>query len=214
MLGADEAGGRAAMSDTGRLEAFSDGVFAIAITLLVLELHVPRAADLHGRLGDALFDEWPSYLAFVTSFLTILIMWVNHHNIFRAIRRVDQLFLLLNGLLLMGVSIIPFTTALLAEYIEGSERRAATIVYAGSFCATALCFNRLWAYASGGGRLLGVTAGDAVVRSTTRSFNLGTILYCAAFALAFVNAVACLALTVGLAIFFALPISALRGARP
>jgi len=90
-------------AETGRLEAFSDGVFSVAITLLVLGLTVPRIADLHPghRLAAALLDQWPSYLAYALSFLNVLIMWVNHHALFRIIRRTDHLFLLLNGLLLL-----------------------------------------------------------------------------------------------------------------
>src|SRR5262245_12641783 len=99
-------------TETARLEAFSDGVFAVAITLLALDLGVPGAGDLtryHGLAG-ALGNNWPHYLAFALSFLTILIMWVNHHSIFRFIRRSDHSFLLLNGLLLMVITTVPFGT--------------------------------------------------------------------------------------------------------
>src|ERR1700761_2124359 len=93
--------------ETGRTEAFSDGIFAIAITLLILNLKVPVADQIraqHITLWDALLREWPTYFSYLNSFLTILIMWINHHKLFQQIRRTDHVFLLLNGVLLMGVT--------------------------------------------------------------------------------------------------------------
>ena len=108
---------------TGRLEAFSDGVIAIAITLLVLEISVPHADA--GDLGDALLDQWPSYAAFGLSFVVIGIMWVSHHSMFERIAAVDRRLLFLNLLLLLGIGFLPFPTALLAEYVrEGGEQLA------------------------------------------------------------------------------------------
>src|SRR5882672_2129896 len=97
------------MSETGRIEAFSDGVFAIAITLLVLDLKVPRALQDGRTLASSLGAMWPSYLAFVTSFATILIMWINHHRMFTLIGRADDRVMFYNGLLLLGVTVVPFT---------------------------------------------------------------------------------------------------------
>src|SRR5215470_9469621 len=94
----------------GRLEAFSDGVLSIAATLLVLELHVPESGD---NLGAALLAQWPSYAAYVVSFITIGIIWVNHHQLFALVRRVDRTLLFLNLALLMVVSVLPFPTAIL-----------------------------------------------------------------------------------------------------
>src|ERR1041385_8087175 len=99
-----------ATMSTGRLEAFSDGVFSIAATLLVLELHVP---DIGSGLGQALLAQWPSYLTYVTSFATIGIIWVNHHSLFEHVRQVDRPLLFLNLLLLITGSLIPFPTSLL-----------------------------------------------------------------------------------------------------
>jgi len=101
------------VSDTNRTEAFSDGVLAIAITLLVLDLSVPARND-HGSLARALAHEWPAYGSYVTSFLVIGIIWVNHHAIFELIGRVDRIAMFLNLLLLMTVVTIPYTTHLLA----------------------------------------------------------------------------------------------------
>jgi len=116
-----------------RLEAFSDAIFAIAATLLVLEIRVPQVvpnapvSELWSRLADL----WPSYLAFVLSFGTILVMWVNHHNSIRMLCRTSKPFLYANGLLLLLVTFIPFPTALLARYIDTPFRAVATVCYAG-----------------------------------------------------------------------------------
>jgi uncharacterized membrane protein len=115
--------------DTGRVEAFSDGVLAIAITLLVLEIHVDTSALDHP--WRALADEWPAYLAFVTSFLTIGGVWLAHHGLFTRLRAVDPVLMRLNLVLLMAVSFLPFPTALMAEALRESEsaERAAVVVY-------------------------------------------------------------------------------------
>src|ERR671922_86848 len=112
-------------SETARIEAFSDGVFAIAITLLVLELKVP----LDGPLSVALRRQWPSYIAFLLSFTFIGIMWVNHHRLFTQIRRADDGLLFLNLLLLLGVTVVPFPTSVLARHLGTVEGRTAAAVF-------------------------------------------------------------------------------------
>jgi uncharacterized membrane protein len=162
--------------DTARLEAFSDGVFAIAITLLVLEIAVPHVEG--GELAHALVDEWPSFLGFALSFVTIGIMWMNHHGLFKDIERVDHTLLVLNLLLLMCISFVPFSTAVLAEYLNDPEGRlTATLLYGGTFTATAIFFNGLWLYASVGRRLIDAHVSDARVRSRTRRYLPGPFLY-------------------------------------
>src|SRR6476661_45942 len=105
--------------DVTRVEAFSDGVFAIAITLLVLTIHIPTAEDAaKSGLASALLSQWPVYLAYLSSFITILVMWMSHHDLFRYIVRIDYLFLVLNGLLLLGVTLVPVPTAILARFVE------------------------------------------------------------------------------------------------
>lgn len=112
------------MNESGRVEAFSDGVFAIAITLLVLEIKVPD--DAGDRLWSALGAMWPSYAAYVVTFLVIGVMWVNHHTVFQCIARVDRKLLFLNLILLMGVAALPWPTAVVAEYLrEGNAAHAA-----------------------------------------------------------------------------------------
>ena len=189
-----------AEKETGRVEAFSDGVFAIAITLLVLDLKVPRLGDQPaGNLLRALASQWPTYLAFVTSFLTILVMWVNHHRLFGQIRKTDHLFLILNGLLLMGVTVVPFPTSLLAEYIESQEARVAAIVYTGTFVVIAIFFNLLWRYATGkGGRLLGQDHDPVVVRGITEQYRFGPLMYAVIALVAYFSALVSFALALKL----------------
>jgi len=163
-------------SDTGRLETFADGVMAIAITLLVLEIRVPTHEP--GRLGHALLEEWPSYAAYVTSFLTIGVIWVNHHRMFKLIERVTHSFLMLNVMFLMVVSFIPFPTALVAGAIKAHDGvRAATFVYGGTMVFMAIMFNLVWGYASAGHRLLVRGLDPEYIRKGTRSYRKGPLLY-------------------------------------
>src|SRR5205814_6853937 len=122
------------------VEAFSDGVFAIAITLLILEIRVPPVGT-PGGLRVALPHLWPSFLAFLASFLTIGVMWLNHHRLFTLIRKSDDGLIAFNLLLLLGITWIPFPTALLAEHLRGPDQLTAGWVDARSFFAIAIVFN-------------------------------------------------------------------------
>lgn len=129
--------------ETGRLEAFSDGVFAIAITLLVLELKVPELSQTGGSpaaLAKALLQQWPSYLGLVTSFFTVLIMWVHHHAILRNVCRTDAWLHFANGCLLLGVTFVPYPSSILARYLETPAAKMAMVFYAGTFVFMAICF--------------------------------------------------------------------------
>ncbi len=205
-------------ADTARLEAFSDGVFAVAITLLALDLHVPDPATLphgpHGGLVPVLLGQWPVYLAYGLSFLTILSMWINHHNLFRLIRRTDHLFLLLNGLLLLSVTTVPFATSLLATYLRQPDKRAAQVVYGAVSLAMATAFNRMWAYASRDRRLLGPDADERMVRGVTQAYRFGPLIYSVTVVLALLSAEASLVLCILLALFFALPRRVRRSGGP
>ncbi len=192
--------------ETTRVEAFSDGVFAIAITLLVLELHVPKHAEIAaGGLGAALVHEWPAYLAFLTSFLSILVMWFNHHKLFNFIRKVDSPLLYLNGFLLMIICAVPWPTALAAEHWgHGSENEMlAANVFCGLMVVLAIGFNALWRYATHNGKLLLHDIDMEEVEKITRAYVVGPIGYLMAFALSFWNATAGMMVCVALAIFFA-----------
>src|SRR5262245_37325960 len=192
-------------NETNRVEAFSDGVFAIAITLLILEVKVPHDLAPPMTLAEALGHQWPSYLAFVTSFFTILIMWVNHHRLFTHIGRSDDRLLFYNGLLLFGVAFLPFPTALVAEYLGHAGQTTAASVYNGTLIAIAICFNLLWRSASRNGRLLREDHDGDAVRHITESYRYGPLSYVVALALGFVSVTASLLLNLALAIYFALP---------
>ena len=194
-------------NDTGRIEAFSDGVFAIAITLLVIEIGVPHLENEPDgtSLFGALIGQWPSYLAYLVSFLQIGVIWANHHNRFTYIVRSDHVFLFLNILFLMCVAFIPFPTALLAEYIQSEERTTAVAVYTGTLATTAVFFTLLWGYAAKGCRLVNRDLHPATLRAMTWRYVVGMVLYLAAFALTFLNAVLSLVLVIGLALIFVLP---------
>jgi len=191
--------------ETGRLEAFSDGVFAIAITLLVLEIKAPshESVQQHG-LAHLLAALWPSYLAFFTSFITILVMWVNHHHIFTLIRRSDHAFLYLNGLLLFLVTFVPFPTSLLAEFLLDPDGKVAANLYTGTFLAISFAFNLLWRYAAKGKRLLAAGAKREEVDQISKLGRTGFPLYLAAFGASFVSESASIGICLLLALYFAL----------
>jgi uncharacterized membrane protein len=208
MSTADE-GAQSAGRGPERLEAFSDGVFAIAITLLVLEIRVPGPEELASppKLVAALSALWPSYVGYVVSFLTVGIMWANHHNLFRHVARVDHWLLLANILLLLGVGFVPFPTALLAATLGGPTEQIGVLVYAATFVGIAIGFNVLWYRAQHTGRLLRPDADPRAINAITRSYRLGVPGYLTAFLAALLNPVLGMAVIVGFVILFLLPIS-------
>ena len=177
-------GEEGAGKETGRLEAFSDGVFAIAITLLALELKVPHldpnTVNPAEALAIALTAEWPSYFAFVTSFFTVLIICgVHHHIIFRLVQRTDALLLFANGFLLLIVSAVPFPTAVVAEYLRTPAAPAASALYAGVFVLISVAFYGLL-MAAFRESVLDPRASQAEVDRLRRSYKLGPPSYLAA----------------------------------
>jgi uncharacterized membrane protein len=198
-----------AEKETGRIEAFSDGVFAIAITLLVLDIRVPPAHETHDLL-DALGDRWPNLLAFFASFLFILVMWINHHRVFTLIRRTDNTLLIFNGLLLMGISLVPFTTALVAEYLRHDEETIAVMIYNGWYIFVAIFFNLVWRYASHNNRLFTEKTDRKIAANLTREYAIGPISYLVATLVALIHPYLGLAVNVALAVLYALPGTQMR----
>ena len=188
--------------ETNRVEAFSDGVLAIAITLLILEIRVPHAEE--GGLASALAEQWPSYAAYAVSFAVIGIMWVNHHRIFHLVKAVDRPLLFINLLLLLFIAAIPFPTALLAEYLDvgGRDSHIAAAVYSANATGCALAFNMMWRWIVRRGTLLHDHISVENLRKGTRRFTLGLIVYPIAIGVSFVSAPLTLALHALTAVYY------------
>jgi uncharacterized membrane protein len=200
---------------TNRMEAFSDGVFAIAITLLVLEIHVPEPGSGES-LGHELLAQWPSYAAFVVSFLTIGIIWINHHAMVRRLRITDHSILIWNLLLLMTVSALPFTTALMSAYLKESNGESlAAAVYSSSFLLMGLAF-------AGMNRHILFERVDFLeerldepIRSLTLKRGVAGLLpYAIATAVAPLSPYLTLAICAAVAVFYASPAASVPNVRP
>jgi uncharacterized membrane protein len=196
------------ISGTGRIEAFSDGVMAIAITLLVLDLKVPTEAQVAdaGGLLAALAARWPSYVAYLAAFLTIGIIWLNHRAFIDKIRRFDDRLLWLNLLLLLGVATLPFPTALLAEYVSvgGPAASTAAVIYGLLSMATALSWTFMWRHLADRPDLLEPPFGASYARSELRRAGFGPLIYVVAVPIALVAPIVALLFYVGTAVLYAL----------
>ena len=186
---------------TSRTEAFSDGVFAIAATLLVLELKVPDVEP--GGLSDALTGSWPSYATYVVSFLTIGIIWVNHHAVLDRIRNVNRPLLFMNLVFLMVVAAIPFPTALLGDYLQaGHDERLAAAVYGGTMSLMGVTFGAIWAYAVLSDDLLHARVDRTRARRSLWIFAAGTPLCVLAIGASLLSATLALVIYALLALFY------------
>jgi uncharacterized membrane protein len=187
--------------DRGRLEGLSDGVFAVALTLLALNLTV--AGPGHGPLGHQLTHQWPAYVAYAISFFTIAIIWVNHHALFQTFAAVDRVLVFSNLLLLFFVVAIPFATATMASYLEvgGADARLATAVYAGVLLGMSLAFGLVFVWPIYR-RLLAVPLDPATARVATIRFTIGNLAYVAAIAVAFLSTAAALAISTLVALYY------------
>jgi len=190
---------------TGRLETFSDGVFAIAATLLVLEFSVTSTTGL----GHQLLHLWPSYLAYVTSFVTIGIIWMNHHHTVSLIGRIDRTMLFINNLLLLTVAFLPFPTGLVGKAIQqGQGEQAAALAYAGTLVVMAILHQFWWQYARRERRLIADGMPDSALRAVDRAYWPGVPMYGAVFVVAFFSPLAAVVITFAIAAFY-LPSAAL-----
>jgi len=188
---------------TTRLETFADGVFAIAATLLILNVDAQVSEDVHD-LGGRLLHIWPSYLAYAVSFVTIGIMWVNHHTVMGQIARTDRRFLLANVGLLMCIAFVPFPTRVVAEHVRAEGARDAALLYGFTMVATAVMFSLSWSYASRGRRLLRADAERSVVTGISRSYLPGPWIYLTATLIAFASPTASVVLFMAIALFYVL----------
>ncbi len=195
-----------------RTEAFSDGVFAIAITLLILEVRVPDS--MSGELARDLANQWPSYAAYLVSFVVIGIIWVNHHDIFERITTVDRPLLFLNLLLLLTVAFLPFSTALLGRYIrQGDNAHIAAAVYGANMMLIGLAFIVIWTYLARVPSLLEPEMGAQGALRARRAAAIGPVVYGLSIPLAFVSPVACLILYAAIALYFAIVFTVARNTR-
>jgi uncharacterized membrane protein len=199
---------------SGRAEAFSDGVFAIAITLLVLSLRLSG----NGTITSQLLAAWPQYFAYVVSFLTIGIMWMNRHTILAHVQRVNRPLLVINLLLLMGVVVIPFPTVLVADNLNHAGATAAVVTYGLVMIAISCGFACLWIYVATHAPALGATVPPEALRKSIPGFTGGLIAYVLATLIAaFFSPLAALIIFGLLAVYYLfehLPSPAETGPRP
>jgi uncharacterized membrane protein len=198
---------------TTRLETFSDGVFAIAATVIVLEIGVGEGNG--HELGHALVHIWPSYLAYVTSFATIGIIWMNHHHTVSLMARSDRTHQFLNVLLLMTIAFLPFPTKLVADFLHRPGAGPATLAYASTFVIMAALHMVWWQYARRGRRLIAEGVSDDELRAVDRAYAPGVLVYMVALVVTFASPLAAVLITFGIAAFY-LPSAALfdRGREP
>jgi uncharacterized membrane protein len=182
--------------ETLRLETFSDGVFCIAVTLLSIEIGV----ELHGQVTNknlqlALFEKWPICLAYVISFVNVLLAWMGHHGLFKILHKTNSAVMIINGLLLMLVALVPFPTKTLGLYLLSGALKTSVIFYTGYFVLISLAFRVLWFVANRQQGLLvpGITAKQIAI--TTRNENIGLVCNSVIFIVSFINPWAALALS-------------------
>ena len=188
---------------TARLETFADGVFAIAATLLILNVEVPDLGD--HSLSHELLRLWPAYIGYVVSFVTIGIIWVNHHTVLDQLHSTDRTFLFINVFFLLCIAFIPFPTRLLATYVRTDDGQAAAVLYGITLTTTAVFFNLMWRYAIGArGRLLRADADRRVVDGITRSYRPGVAMYAGATIVGFFQAEVSATLYAAIALFYVL----------
>lgn len=192
---------------SSRIESFSDNIFAIALTLLVLTIKVPLLPTdgEPGFLANYLLSQWPAYLTYVVSFLTVLLMWINHHTMFQRVQKADHSLMFLNGLMLLPVTLVSFPTSLLAVFISHPQARYAAAIFAGSFVLIAGLYCLVWAYITRMNKRLGVEEDEPRIHRLTKKIRLVFALYVGAFCLAFVYPLACIGACFLLAIYLALP---------
>jgi len=197
---------------TNRLEAFADGVFAIAATLLILNVDA-QVGEGSGAVGHRLLAIWPSYIAYAVSFVTIGIIWSNHHTVMAQLGRVNRVFLLQNVFLLMCVAFLPFPTRLVAEHLrDRHDLQPAALAYGATMTVMSVFYVTLWLYAARGRRLLRNDSDPRTVSGITRSYLPGSPLYLAATLVALASPLASVALYGAIALFYVIESSIFGGA--
>lgn len=190
-------------NETLRIETFSDGVFCIAVTLLSIEIGV----ELHGEITNAglkhaLFSKWPICLAYVISFINVLLAWIGHHGLFKMFRKTDSSIMIANGLLLMLVALVPFPTKTLGEFLLTDALQTAVIFYTAYFVFVSLAFRLLWYVANRKKDILIAGITQQQIKQITRNENIGLVCNSIILAVAFVSPLTALALSFGMWIYW------------
>jgi uncharacterized membrane protein len=186
----------------GRVEAFSDGVFAVAATLLIFNIQIDKTAP--GGLLAALLAAWPKYAAYVASFLTIGVMWANHHGLFERIARMNRALTFLNLLLLMAIVFIPFSTAELGANIQvPRDANTAASLYAINASVIAIFFGALWAYALTHPHLLAANVDPQAALRAWPRFSIGSVVYLVCIPLGLFSPIAVVVVCAALAVYYA-----------
>jgi uncharacterized membrane protein len=189
--------------ETLRIETFSDGVFCIAVTLLSLEVGVKLKEEISSKaLQQALLDEWPICLAYVISFVNVLLAWIGHHGLFKMLHKTDNAIMITNGLLLMLVALVPFPTKTLGKFLTTEAFKTAVIFYTGYFVLISLAFRLLWFAAARKKDLLVNDITEKQIKQTTRNENIGLICNTIILAVAFINPWAALVLSFGMWVYW------------
>jgi uncharacterized membrane protein len=189
--------------ETSRVEAFSDGVFAVAVTLLILTIQVPTGTNTNIPVHVA--EQLPFFLAYAVSFLSILVMWANHHGIFNLVIRTDRVLILLNGVLLMLITFFDYPTAIVGAALrEGAYQRFAALFYTGTLVVLTIVYNLFWRYIAAHPGLIDQHVSPATIQRISREYRFGPVFYLIAFGLAAINALAGILATLLLAIYFGL----------
>jgi uncharacterized membrane protein len=192
--------------ETSRIETFSDSVFAIALTLLILGIKVPDLNDFDSseKLFRSLINLWPSYLAFILSFTAVLIMWINHHGFFKYLKKIDQTFLFANGFLLLAVTFINFPTAVLARYFGKQSFNIASAFYCGSMVVISVAYNLLWFSSAHKRKLVKDEISDALINKIRNAYWFAFFIYFIAFIISFFLPFIGLSICISLWIFWTL----------
>jgi uncharacterized membrane protein len=188
--------------ETSRIEAFSDGVFAVAVTLLILTIRVPQGSE---NIPKQVLNQWPYFLAYLISFLSILVMWANHHGIFNLVARTDRGLTILNGVLLMFITFFDYPTAVVAAALHQEHyQRFAVMFYSGTLLVVTIVYFFFWLYVANHRRLLDRHVTPEMLQKITREYRFGPLFYLLAFVVAYFNAFGGLLITLALAVYFGL----------
>jgi len=193
--------------ETSRIEAFSDNVFAVGITLLVLAIKVPTipATPEPGFLTKYLVSQWPAYLTYIISFITVLLMWINHHMMFQRVRKPDHALMFLNGLMLLPVTLLPFPTSLLAVFIAHPQARYAAALFSGSYVLIAGLYCLVWTYITRMNKKQGVEEDAVRLHRQTTKIRVVFALYLGTFCWSFIYPLGCIFACFLLAVYLSLP---------